>query len=174
MNIRQQLSKTHSRANADLVLNYVLADEGRVGDLLKALRDEEITIVQRAAMVVGDLGRARPAWLRPYNNRLLEMATAPAHDAVQRNILRHFSELDLADIHEDLEGPLLELAFVLTEEPTVPPGIRVFAMQVVANLCSRYPELKAELRAVLETQLPLTESPGFRSRAKKILSRLKR
>ncbi len=172
MNISEQLLTAHSRANADLVLNYVLEDESRTAGLMNAFLSDENRVVQRSAMVVGDLGRIRPGWLRSYHARMIEVAVAYPHPSVPRNVMRFFSELPLAEVAEEDQGALLDLAFRLTESQTEPVAIRVFAMTVVANFCKIYPELKDELRGIIELTIAEGTTPGFRSRGGKILREL--
>ena len=66
MNIRQQLLQKNSRANADIVLNYVLGSPESVVELMVCFLSDEVTVAQRAAQVVGDLGRQNPESLEPW------------------------------------------------------------------------------------------------------------
>ena len=50
-------------------------------------------------------------------------------------------------------------------------AVKVYVMQIVANHCNKYPELKKEFVAVIEDQLPKTTA-AFHARAKKILKKL--
>ena len=169
MNLTEQLSAAHSRANANLILEYVLADKRRVPELLAVFRDGELRIAQRAAMVVGDLGRKRPDWYLPHHEELIAEADRYRHPAMPRNVMRYFSELPLAKVKEAHQGPLLDVAFRLTEDQEVPVGIRVFAMTIVYHFCEQYPELKDELRGIIELTIEEGTTPGFRSRGNKIL-----
>lgn len=173
MNIAEQLAVMHSRANADKVLDYVLADRRRVRPLLDAFAHEDLKIAQRAGMVVGDLGRARPDWYLPYHTELIDHAVAFRHPAMPRNVLRYFSELPLDKVTEEDQGPLLDVAFRYTADPEVPVGIRVFAMTIVQHFCVPYPELREELRGVIELALAEGQvTPGFVSRGRKVLAAL--
>jgi hypothetical protein len=49
--------------------------------------------------------------------------------------------------------------------------VKVFGMTVLANLCEKLPELKNELRIIIEDQMPYG-SAGFKSRGSKILKKL--
>jgi len=172
MNIRDQLLVTHSRANADLVLNYVLADKRRVSVLMDVFLSQVYRESQRSAMVVGDLGRLKPKWLQPYHSAMIAAAGDQNHDAITRNVMRYFSELPVAELGEAAAGELLDLAFRLFESPHQAIAIRVFSMQVVYNFTELYPELKDELRAVIEITIAEGTTPGFRSRGTKILRKL--
>jgi hypothetical protein len=172
MNYPSQLLKEHSRANADLVLNHVLKDKRRVGALMDAFLEGEYRVVQRSAMVVGDLGRGKPDWLKPWHARMIAAADPAPHPSVSRNVMRYFCELPLSSVNEEDQGPLLDLAFRLTEDQAEAVAIRVFAMTVVFNFCTLYPELKDELRGIIELTIAEGTTPGFRSRGSKILAKL--
>lgn len=174
MNYAEQLLVEHSRANANRVLEHVLADEERIAALMEVFLGEEYRTVQRSAMVVGDLGRAKPGWLKPWHGRMIAAANEPKHAAVRRNVMRYFSELDLAYIGEEDEGYLVDLAFRLTADPEVAVAIRVFSMQIVANYVEKYPELRDELSGIIELTIAEGTTPGFRSRGGKILRKLGR
>lgn len=173
MHIPTQLLVAHSRANADLVLNYVLEDKARVAKLMDAFLGPEYRVVQRSAMVVGDLGRKHPAWLQPWHGRMIAAANDPAaHDSVRRNVMRYFSELPITDIGEEDEGYLVDLAFRLLANQDMAVAIRVFAMQIVYNYVERYPEIADELAGIIELTIAEGTTPGFRSRGGKILKKL--
>jgi len=174
MDYAEQLMVEHSKANADRVLEHVLVAESRVEALMEVFLGEEYRVVQRAAMVVGNLGRAQPGWLKPWHSRMVKAANQPKHDAVLRNVMRYFSELDIALIAAENEGHLVELAFRLTADPNAAVAIRVFSMQVVANYVEKYPEFKDELVGIIELTIAEGTTPGFRSRGKKILRKLGR
>ena len=174
MNYSVQLLKAHSRANADLVLGHVLKEETRVAALMEAFLEGEYRVVQRSAMVVGDLGRLKPDWLNPWHQRMIAAADPASHPSVSRNVMRYFSELPLFAINEKDRGPLLDLAFRLTEDQAEAVAIRVFAMTVVFNFCTLHPELKDELRGIIELTIAEGTTPGFRSRGGKILAELNR
>jgi len=172
MNYAEQLLVAHSRANADLILQDVLQDEQNVARLMEAFLGDTYRVSQRAAMVVGDLRRERPEWLKPWHAEMIKEADTGAHDAIRRNVMRYFSELPLAAVAEENQGPLLDLAFRLTENQLEANAIRVFSMTVVAQFCTIYPELKDELRGIIELTIAEGTTPGFRSRGNKILRQL--
>lgn len=172
MNLRAELARNHSRANADRILALLLEDVSHTDELVRLtlLADDPVT-VQRAAMVLGDLGRARPDWLAVFLPELVAAARYPVHPAVCRNVLRYLSELATDRLPEGLHAELLDWALEVTGAAHQPTACRVFAMQLAANFCTVYPDLAGELRETL--RLGLEEAtPGYRSRAGKILRSL--
>jgi hypothetical protein len=57
-------------------------------------------------------------------------------------------------------------------DPKEAIAIRCSSMSILEKICNRIPELQPELRLILEEQLE-HGSAGFKSRAKRVLSRLK-
>ena len=172
VNLQEELARAHSRANADRVLEIILSEPSLTEEVVRlTVQSHDPVTVQRAAMVLGDLGRLRPEWLAPYLEKLVVAARHPTHPAVSRNVLRHLSELPPQRIPEALHARLLDWALVVTGAPDQPTACRVFAMQVAANLSGLYPEVAGELREVLAIGLE-DATPGYRSRAGRILRSL--
>ena len=170
MDILAKLAEARYRADSDGVVEYLLAHPGAVPVVVGALQDgDDGPLVQRAAMTLGNYGRRCPTGLYPHLPALLNAATRPLHPAVQRNIIRYFSELPVRVIPESLHGRLADLALGLADDGTAPTAIRVFAMQTAANLVALYPDLASELATILRSHLPQATA-GYRSRAAKILT----
>ena len=87
-----------------------------------------------------------------------------AHVAVKRNIMRLLQDIE---IPKQLYGTITDKSFMLLD-PKETIAVRVFSMTVLANIAKQEPDLKKELRIVIEDQL-LYASAGFLSRAKKVL-----
>jgi hypothetical protein len=59
--------------------------------------------------------------------------------------------------------------YITSENETV--AVKVFSMTILANLSKVYPEIKPELKLILEEHWD-QKTAGFKSRAKKILKTL--
>jgi hypothetical protein len=59
--------------------------------------------------------------------------------------------------------------FSFIETPTTPIAIKAFSLKTLQNLAKRYPEIKAELKLIIQERWE-TETAAFRSRGKKILN----
>ena len=175
MNIRNQLCVAHSRANADTVADYVLeshrkrdanADE-RVVELMSCFLSDEVVVAQRAAQVVGLVGREAPSLLVPWFAELVDAAANPVHEATRRNAIRYFSETRLPLPHK-LEARLIGLCNQFVADENVHTAIGAFSMQFVADRAADFPEAAQKLKRSLRKRLP-NASVGFQNRAKKIL-----
>ncbi len=169
MDIRAELLREHSKEVADKIAHWVGTDEQRVDELMQLFLNDEYRIVQRAAYAVSKVVDKHPQLLNPYFDIMVAyMQDEHQHIAVKRNVLRIIQD---ADIPEDLHGELMNICFEMLADVNEPVAIRVFSMSVLDNLSQYYPEIRQELHAILEEQLELGCSAGFRSRARKILKK---
>ena len=72
------------------------------------------------------------------------------------------------ELSEKYHGEIMDLCFKYLESPTEPLAVKVFSIMVLGNLAKIYPEIKSELKLLIEDQLP-HQTAGFKSRAKKVL-----
>ena len=91
MNIRQQLLHKNSRANADIILDYVAKKPNGLVEVMVCFLSDETKLAQRAAQVVGDWGRMHPESLQPWWAEMLRAAEKPVHNAICRNVSRYLS-----------------------------------------------------------------------------------
>ena len=166
MNLYRLLSTDRSKAGRDRVVSYVQKDAGRFKQLFDLFRNGEPRIAQRASWAVSHCAEKYPELIFPYRKELADYLQTPGiHDSIKRNILRIFQDID---IPQELEVNLLERCFGYLMDKKEAVAIRVFAMQVLANLSKKYPEIKNELRILIEDELPYAK-PAFVSRGRKIL-----
>lgn len=169
MDLRKQLSKEHSKENTALIVSYIENHPEMVDDLMNIFLNESYRLVQRSAWVVGDLGRAKPEWIKPFIPSMIEQLKSPdIHVAVKRNTMRYLQEVQL---EEDIWGELLDISMKFLSKNDETVAVKVFSMTVAFNIIKHIPELKDELRIVIEDQLPYGTA-GFKNRGQKIISAL--
>lgn len=169
MDLRKQLLKEHAKENTALIVSFVRANPDQVPEIMNIFLNESYRLVQRAAWVVGDLGRSNPDLIRPYIPEMIENLKKPGlHDSLKRNTMRYLQEVDVEEEHW---GELLEIAMNFIASNDVAVAIKAFSMTVAYNIIKHVPELKDELRIIIEDQLPYG-TPGIKSRGQKILSAL--
>ena len=96
------------------------------------------------------------------------LKTPGLHDAVKRNTVRI---LQFITIPRSLQGQAAAICFDLFQNTEEPVAVRVFSMSVLARIAHDQPELKSELKILIEDHLPYA-SAGFLSRARKVLKQL--
>lgn len=166
MDIKKELLKEHSKMQTSKVVNYIGKDPKRFNLLIKIFLEGPYHVTQRAAWPLSYCVEGHPSLIEPHLKSVLKMLDKKdAHDAVKRNILRF---LQVIEIPKRFYGTVTDrcFSFLDTKEPI---AVRVFAMTVLGNMARQEPDLKKELRIVIEDQLPYA-SAGFLSRAKRVLS----
>jgi len=110
--------------------------------------------------------------LRDWWNELANAASNPAHDAVRRNVARHFSELNLP-LPNSLETKLARMFTDWCEDKNTPVAIAVFGMQFVADRSIDFPQLADRVTVAIRKTLDSGQaSSGYRNRGQKILRQL--
>lgn len=107
--------------------------------------------------------------LQPYYVEWIRRVKESSFDAFLRNSYRHFQ---YADIPNDLQGELYDMAFQRFMDPQTAIAIRVFAMTTCYNISKSYPELQHELREAILLINKEKISAGMRSRSRKLLSKI--
>jgi len=170
MNLLETLAKEHSRAQCDRIVKYIGKDPHRFKNLVEVFLAGPYRITQRAAWPLGNCVELHPELIKPHLKRIiLNLKRPKLHDAVKRNTVRL---LQFIDIPRSMQGTVTEICFNFFEGKKEPIAVRVFAMTVLANIAKYQPDLKNELRIMIEHQLPFG-SAGFVSRARKVLRQLK-
>ncbi len=168
--IKAWLESKHSKETRDEIVAFVGTDSKRMEVLMSFfLGDEwEWRYNQRAAWPIGVLGIKHPHLLQPYHSEMIKALDKHTHDAVLRNIVRIYEDVD---IPESIEGELCDRCFKYLQNPKYPIAVRCFSITILGKIALKYPEIKDELVAELKEHLP-HGSAGFKHRAKKWISKL--
>lgn len=170
MNLIKTLQSDFSKQTVNKIVAYIGNDPARFKTLVDAFLAGHYRTTQRAAWPLSYCVKAHPELIKPHlRNIIKNLNKRGLHDAVKRNTVRF---LQFIDIPKSMHGITLDACFPLLEDKKEPIAIRVFAMTVLANLADTYPEIKGELIAVIEDQMPYG-SAGFVSRGKKVLKKLR-
>lgn len=170
MNLVDAIAKEHSKAQCDRIVKYVGNDPGRFRDLVDVFLAGPYRITQRAAWPLGYCVEHHPQLIRPHLKTLIQNLKRPGlHDSVKRNTVRL---MQFITIPRSLQGQAASICFDLFRDQKEPIAVRVFSMSVLARIAENQPELKNELRIMIEDQLPFG-SAAFLSRARKVLKQLK-
>lgn len=137
--------------------------------LLECFKSEDIRLQQNAANILNHFFELFPQKLKGHIVALIDMLDREQiHGGVKRNIVRWLQMVDLADFSEDVLGKVLDHCFGFVNDRGEAIAVRAFSITVLANACKLYPELKNELKPILEA-LRDYGSAGEKSRAKRIL-----
>lgn len=164
--IKELQATEHSRRITDQVIDYIEDDPDKFSALMELFFSEDWLINQRAAWPIPDIAKKYPELIEPYISKLIHNLEKPCHNAVIRNTVRLFENID---VPEDLQGIFYDICYKLMCNIKEPVANKIFAMTVMYKIGEPYPELLSELKTIIETQLPY-EKPGFKSRGRKTLA----
>lgn len=170
MDLRAAILSEHSKANTIAISKWIGNDQGRFDTLMDLFLNDEFRVVQRAAWILSECAMVYTYLVIPHLESLLNVLEAPKHDAVLRNGLKVLAEVDIPNKYM---GKAATISFDLLAEPKSPIAVRVFAMQVIANLCKEEPDLAVELKLLIEDHWEHA-SAGYKSRARRVLKQLEK
>jgi len=173
MNIREELlkEKNHTKKHPLEISHYACLSAKNFKQLMQCFLSKEYRVAQRAAWSVSWAAREKPAFIAPYIKDLVaQLQRKDVHNAVIRNSVRI---LEAIEIPEEFHGKVMNACFAFIEKPSTPIAIKAFSLTTLYHLSKYYPEIKQELKLIIEERWN-TETAAFKSRGKKILENLSR
>lgn len=171
MNIHDELlqQKIHFKADAIRITDYACSSVKHFKELMDCFLCNEYRVAQRAAWSVSWAAKSKPVLIKPYIKDLVaQLERTDVHPAVIRNSVRILEDIE---IPEEYHAAVMNACFAFIEKPSSPAAIKAFSLTTLHNLSAFYPEIKQELKLVIEERFD-TETAAFKSRAKKILKGL--
>ena len=151
------------------IVNWVGDDQKRFDELFELFLNDEYRVVQRAGWPLSYCVMAHPEFIQKKFGKLLKNLQKPGlHDAVKRNTVRLLQDIS---IPEKFQGDVMNICFDYIMSPTEKPAVKAFSLTVLENLSKIYPEIKQELKTVIEDRWDY-ESAAFKFRARKILKKI--
>lgn len=172
MDLRSEILKEHSKIQAEKIVKWVGSSPERFAELMHLFLTDVYRVVQRVAWPIGIIGEKQPALIMPHLPQMLgRMTEAGVPVAVKRNVVRL---LQFADIPEELHGRVMNICFDLLADVNETIAVRVFSMSVLAQLAKTYPEIKHELKLIIEDTLQHEPAAAFIARSKMVLKQLEK
>ena len=170
MDFKEELLREHSRKQAQAIAAAVDGSPVGLLKLVEVYLQGPYRVTQRAAWPLSIVAERKPQMLKPHLSKLISFLRKPGiHDAVKRNTMRL---LQFVDIPKKEHGRVADICFTYLTNKKEAVAVKVFAMTVMAKIADDEPELKRELKLIIEDQLPYA-SAAFHARARKILNSLK-
>lgn len=172
MDLRTAILSENSKTNIVRLSSWAGRDRVRIGELVQLFLSEDYKVVQRAAWILSEVAMQAEEEIRPYIGALLgRCRDSGIPVAVKRNVTRILQRIAIPEEHH---AAAMNLCFELLADPRETVAVRCFSMGILAGLCSPYPELKQELRSLIESALEQEElTPAFRNKSGKVLRQLK-
>lgn len=171
MTIRDELLKhpIHLKKDAIAIAAFAILSDENFRALLDCFLSKDNRVAQRAAWSVNWAAQKKPEMIQPYIGTLVDqLKKTDVHDAVIRNSLRVLENLI---IPEQFQGEVMDACFIFLQKRDTAIAIKAFALTVVFNLSKIYPEIKNELRLIIQENIAY-ETAAYQSRGKKILAKL--
>lgn len=166
MDLHKEILKEHSKAQCDKVVKYVGNNPERFAELMKLFMSDEYRVIQRAGWPLSYCVEQYPELIKPWFKLIIERLQKPAvHNAVHRNIVRL---LQYVTIPKRYHGEVMNSCFEFIASNDTEVAIKAFSLTILEHLSKEYPDIKPELKLIIEERWPY-ETAAFRSRAKKIL-----
>jgi hypothetical protein len=137
-------------------------------DLITLIHAEK-KVATRFSWMLGGIVERDPERVRPVIPYLFRQRKEILIHNFERSLAKFFA---LAGIPEEIEGEAVEALFQWLMDPKVLLSTRTFAMAALDKLCHKHPELKNELKIVLEELIQHNEG-SLEKKARKILQALK-
>ena len=168
MDIRGQLSAETSRRNTDFTIHVIGTNKDHFRELIEIILTEEDPLPMRASWVVEGITETSPELILPYMDKLIKNLPKFTHPGTLRNLLKIFSRMKIPVRHH---GYMADLCYGWLKKENLQVAVKVYAMQIIANMVYIYPDLKNEFFEVIYELIP-GNSPGFKARAARIIKEL--
>ncbi len=166
MDLIKEILDEHSKAQAHKLADYVGNNPTRFKSLLDVFLGGSYRVTQRAGWPISICVERDPNLILPHLKKLLDFLAKPNnHHSVKRNSIRL---LQFINIPKRNYGQVADLCFGYLQSKKEPIAVRAFSMTVLFNIVKDEPELRNELKIIIEDQMPFS-SAGFISRGKKVL-----
>lgn len=151
------------------VADYACSSEETFKELVHCFLSDDNQLAQRAAYSLGMAVDKNPPLIGPYVGVLVsQLKRKDVHDAVIRNTVRVLEDIEIPEV---FHGEVMDACFALLQNREIAIAIRAYSMTILYQLSKVYPEIRGELRFLIEEGMPF-EKPAFISRGRKILARI--
>lgn len=165
MNLREEILLEHSKAQCSKIVAWVGGSQKRFDQLIHLFFTDEYRVVQRAAWPVSYCVADHPQLIQKHFKTLVRTLEQPAvPGAVKRNSMRLLQHVT---IPSSFQGSIMDLCFRYISDPQEAAAVKAFSLTVLGNLSKLYPEILPEIKVIVEERWD-TETPAFRSRAKRL------
>jgi hypothetical protein len=168
MNYLDRIAQEHSRVTTDAIANAIGNDPKEFKKIIDIIYTAKAPLPQRASWLLAVVSRKHPELITPYLSQFINSITGFKIDGIKRNML---SALCTQEIPKRLQGKAVNICFDFILSPSETVAVKVLSLEILSKFIQEYPELKNELKAAIEDQLPKT-TIAFRSKGSKILKKL--
>lgn len=156
-------------SNGKLILDHFCTEKRDIAPLMQVVFDDTQPIFWRAAYVMDQINDQLPQLIHPYYHQILEALFETKNQSKRRHYLRVLSSYP---VEAENAGRLFDYCLETFSDQATAIAVRVHALQILYLISQLEPDLKAELRLIVQQELERDPSAGIRSRGKRILGLL--
>jgi hypothetical protein len=160
-----------SRLVADMLVKDIGNEDSKFHEMLTIALLDEYPISMRAARVIALCTEQNPKLMESYISQLIYSLGTLRIDGVKRSFLKIIAETTIIPDEESI-GILTDLAFTWLDDTKQAIAIRYYCVDILLKVSNLYPEIGDELQILLKNLLE-GESPGLKSKSKKVLNYLR-
>lgn len=161
-----QLEAEASRANTDFIANWAGTNAERIADLVDIALNADGQTAARALWALEKVAAAHHNILLPHIPALVAALPRFTFSGMRRITCKI---LMLTDVPQKFDGPIIDFCFRMLETHDEPIGVKANCMSLIASRLSDYPELKPELKAIVDSIIETSDSKGFVVRVRNVL-----
>ena len=164
----EELLTIRSSGMSEDFAHRLMQNPSSIASMIDQIENTNPVVAWRAAWIIDKLSDQYPHLLRPHHPKLLTILKKTTSNGVRRHLTRILSG-NFSEVCED--GELVDLCLEWIFLPKIPVAVKANAMTLMLELTKIYPDLIPELKTAIEAGLE-TASPGYKSRARKVLKKL--
>ncbi len=149
--MKEHVLASRSKRQTISTVKYIGTDENRFKKLVELFLGSDKEITQKSAWIYGYCIEAHPDLISPYHEVLInELESKHHHAIVRRSIMRSYQ---FAPIPTEFEGILFGLCIQNLTTSSEPVTLKVYSMATALRIVKRHPDLKNELKTVINMGL---------------------
>lgn len=170
MHILDELKNNYSTATIKKIAGYASAKATHFEQLLAIFLGTDKKMSYRAAWALAHVAENNVKIIEPYFDKLIDkLKITNQHTSIYRSIFKCFQE---SKIPEKYAGSIFDAALLFMMSEFQEAAVRAYAITTASNICKTYPELKSELKLVLNEMMTMPQSKAVNVRAKRALKDL--
>ena len=169
-NIIKGISNTHEIM---MMAKSAASDTLLPGQLVTLSLDKNDRIAFFSSWILSKIVDINPEAIVPYLTVIIDSLQGLTNQSVQRSFLRVISRTEISSIPETYHGVLADYCFSQLRKGTAPVAPKVYSMEILADMCDIYPEMKNEVASTISL-IVNDSSGGIKSQARKLIGRLLR
>lgn len=168
--ISDLLLKEHSKANTEIIYEYIGRDPLRIAALVDIICTDTKKLHQRGSYVMWRMRFKKADLLLPHLDRLLTLLPNPAHESFARALTCILFSIEIPEKHL---GTVADYCFSALEDPNSAIAIRANSITILINVCKREPELCNDLELLIAEHYE-HGTAAFKSRAKRAYAEIEK